>query len=449
MKKFLSVCVLIAAHAAFAFSQPVAVPGAALAEQLYWLRTNAASNTHYLIEIRGNEEIASRILTLPRNRGNVSVTLRGSGLAQAISLYGTGSLFTVTSGLTLILDNITLQGSSENNTNLIQVNNGAALIMKAGSVISANTGGAVLIHSGGTFTMYGGAILDNTGSAGGEGRHAIRGGLGGTGAVTNWGAFTMHDGVISNNAGGPGGDLEGARGGAGAVSNWRTFTMHGGTISGNSGGSGEIAGSGAVFNAGVFAMYGGTISGNSGGSGSANFWGIRGGIGGVNNSGEFILHDGEISGNSGGAGGNNGWGGVGAVSNTGRFTMNGGTISGNSGGSGSANSPWDGWGSVGAVFNAGAFTMHGGTIANNAGGIANWSVRHGTTSYGIFRITGGTIYGTDAAADLGNSGGTLRIFGVATTAQFGTFNNVGLFVSSGILANTDNTIHVAGGLLRE
>jgi len=439
---------LLAAYAACAFSQAVAVPGAALAEQLAWLQANAVSNTHYLIEINGNVDIAPQHVTVPGNRRNVTVTLRADGQERTISLYGDGSLFTVASGVTLVLDGtLTLRGAAGNNRKLVLINDGAALVMNTGSGIAANTGGAVGVNSGGAFTMYGGAIFDNTGSLGGEGRHVLRGGIGGIGAVTNWGTFAMYDGTISGNTGGGG-----VKGGAGAVANWGRFTMYGGAISGNAGGEGDIGGSGAVFNAGIFTLYSGTIAGNSGGSGGGNLWGIRGGIGAVNNSGAFIMRGGVISGNSGGAeAGSDGWGGVGGVSNSGRFFMYDGTISGNSGGGSSGfndSGPWDGWDGVGAVFNVGAFTMHGGTIAANNGGIGNWSVRHGTTSYGIFRITGGIIYGNDAAANVGNPGGTLRIFGVLTTAQFGTFNNVGLFVSAGTLTNTNNTIHVVNGVLR-
>jgi len=472
MKKPLFAVALFALCAAFAFAEPQPVPGASLAEQFAWLRAHAASNTQYLIPVSASETIAPQELIPPPGRSNISVTLRGNGAAHTISLDGDRSLFTVGPRLTLILDeNITLQGHLDNNTYLVRVNNGGRLIMNAGSGITGNTGGGVGVNSGGVFTMNGGAIWDNTGSTGAMGGHAKRGRSGGTGGVSNWGAFTMYGGTISGNTGGAGysgdGDALSRRGGIGGVSNWGVFTMNGGEISGNSGGAGvggNLGGSGGVFNSSVFAMHGGTISGNSGGAGGYNRWGIIGGIGGVNNSGRFTLYGGEISGNSGGAGteangtGTAGWGGVGGVSNWGVFAMNGGIISGNTGNAAEsmdvAASPWLGWNGVGAVFNSGAFTMNGGEISGNSGGIAIWSVRHGVTSYGVFRITNGIIYGNDAPPELGNPGGTLRIFGtgpaatLAAVAQRGIFNSVGLFVSAGNISSTDNTIHVVDGILQ-
>ena len=448
MKKPLLAALVCVLSAVYSFPEAIPVPGGSLAEQMAWLESGARSSTLYRIEISGFQALAPQQLILPR-RSNVTLTLSGDGQASVIVLDGEGSLFTVGSGVTLILDGVALHGGGDNNRPLVQINSGGALIMNAGSALAGNTGGAVSVHSGGTFTMYGGEISGNSGNPGGESRPAIRGGDGGVGAVLNWGDFTMHGGAIGGNTGGAGNEQ--GRGGAGGVMNWGTFTMHGGVIGGNTGGAGgegHLGGSGGVFNGGRFTMYGGEVSGNAGGMGSGGLWGVSGGTGGVNNSGAFTLRGGVISGNTGGPAHDDcgGWGSTGGVSNSGRFTMYGGSISANSGTGNGESSPWGGWSGIGAVFTVGVFTMHGGSISANSGGIGVWSVRHGTTSYGVFRISGGVIYGEGESLE--NSGGTLRLFYLTTTAQFGTFNSVGLFVSTGNLAGTDSTIRVTGGVLQ-
>jgi len=426
-KAFLAV-ILFAGCVVFAFSQASIAAniarGDVLADELARVLTSAANGTRHIIEISGDIEITSRRLTLPARGGGITITLHGGGAARTINLAGEGSLFIVGSGVTLILaENITLRGGGDNRSALVQVNSGGALVMNVGSEITGNTGGGVL--NWGAFTMYGGAIFNNTGADGVGGDHdyhrdGSRVPAGTVGGVTNWGTFVMREGTISNNVGG-------------------------------SGVNGSLGGSGAVFNAGAFTMYGGTISANSGGSGGANRWGVRGGTGGVNNTGRFTMRDGVISGNNGGFG-EGGWGGVGGVSNSGVFFLYGGTISGNSGDAdgGDLGGPWGGWSGVGAVFSVGAFTMNGGTISGNNGGVGIWSVRYGVTTYGIFRVTNGIIYGNDAPENLENIGGALRIFRVpatVTTAQRGRFNNVGLFVPLGDLGDSDTTIYVVDGVI--
>jgi hypothetical protein len=105
------------------------------------------------------------------NIGDVTLTIKGVGTGYVISLLSNGSLFTVRSGVTLTLDNITLQGKSSNNSSLVQVNSGGSLVMKTGSHITGNSayayGGGV--YNSGTFTMYDGKISGNSSTGPGGG----------------------------------------------------------------------------------------------------------------------------------------------------------------------------------------------------------------------------------------------------------------------------------------
>jgi len=85
----------------------VAVTG--LANKLAWLQTNAQSGGNYTIEVNTNESIGPQTLSYS-GRSDITITLRGTGANRTISLLSNGVMFTVRSGVTLILENnITLQ----------------------------------------------------------------------------------------------------------------------------------------------------------------------------------------------------------------------------------------------------------------------------------------------------------------------------------------------------
>jgi hypothetical protein len=150
----------------------IVVEGGSLAEKLQWLEANAASDTEYRIEVSANESISATILSYPRKR-YVTVRLISSEGEKVLSLTSTGSIFTVETDVTLILDNgITLQGHDKNNASLVPVNGRGTLIMNAGAKISGNAasdyyGGGVHVNENGTFTMRGGEISGNIGGGGG------------------------------------------------------------------------------------------------------------------------------------------------------------------------------------------------------------------------------------------------------------------------------------------
>ena len=173
----------------------VNVEGASLAERLQWIEANAANNTLYHIELSSNESLTTQTLSFSRAR-NVTVRLSGGGTESFISLTGNGSLFTIESGVTLILENgVTLEGHNRNRAPLVMVNARGTLIMNDGAKIVGN--------------------------------HNYSGGLGGGVAVD--GAFTMNGGEISSNATNIGGGV--------VVGSVGFFSKTGGTIYGSDGGS--------------------------------------------------------------------------------------------------------------------------------------------------------------------------------------------------------------------
>jgi uncharacterized repeat protein (TIGR02543 family) len=157
------------------------VPGSSLGAKLNWLETNAGSDMRYIIEVQETDTISPRTLSYSGKR-NITIRLMGAGGMKTIGLVSNGSLFTVDSGVTLILDNnITLQGRNNNNYVLVRVNDGGTLIMNSGTKITGNNGAGVYVR-GGAFNMSGGEISGNHG-----------------GGVDVSGTFNMSGGTISGN----------------------------------------------------------------------------------------------------------------------------------------------------------------------------------------------------------------------------------------------------------
>jgi len=256
---------------------PIEPPGATLADKLTWLETNAASNNTYIITLNYDEGIGPKTLSYS-GKSNVTLRMKNT-VMRTVSLSSYGTLFTVRSGVTLILDsNITLQGRNNSNNNdyiygLVSVDSNGTLIMNAGTKITGNTnsspnsysavGGGVYV-SGGTFTMNGGEISGNTVSAN---YSAYGGGV----YVTSSGTFTMNDGKISGNTVSASSSSSNYKyGGGGVYVSGGTFTMNGGEISGNTASTSStsstlyVFGGGVYVNQGRFTKNGGTIYGSNG-----------------------------------------------------------------------------------------------------------------------------------------------------------------------------------------
>jgi fibronectin type 3 domain-containing protein len=190
----------------FAGSTGVIVSGNDLAAKLAWIKNNALSNSVYAIELSGNENLSPQDLSYS-GKSNIIITIRGITMSN-INLSSNGSLFTIGTGVTLIVDNnVTLNGRTNNNTSLVRINNGGILVMNEGSKITGNTamsttnspnyvyGGGVYVD-GGTFLLNGGKITGNNVSS--SYSTGSRGASGG-GVYISTGIFTMNAGEISGN----------------------------------------------------------------------------------------------------------------------------------------------------------------------------------------------------------------------------------------------------------
>jgi hypothetical protein len=225
------------------------VPGSGLAAKLDWLKNNAVSNYLYNIEIYADENIVPQNLSYS-NKSGITITLSGSETMRTVNLSAQGSLFTVNSGVTLILDNnITLKGRY-NNSALVSINKGGTLVMNAGVKIIGNTnddygspGGGV--YNEGTFNMNGGEISSNNTDRKNGGGVYVYGGI-----------FTMNGGKISGNYSSYGGGVN--------VDSRGTFAMKDGEISGNRGYyGGGVNKSDSLDKFGNFSMSGGVIYGDN------------------------------------------------------------------------------------------------------------------------------------------------------------------------------------------
>jgi len=217
----------------------VSVQGSTLKAKMDWIKDNAKSDTTYIVEVLDDVEVNDATYPPDYNESNgkfymvlgdyvgkTGIIIRFTG-GKSINLKSIGILFVVGPGVTVILDNITLQGINNNNEALVQTANGGAIIMNDGATIKDNThagtknnGGGVDVRGGGTFTMNGGTISGNTAAGSGGG------------VYVNSGTFTMKGNAIIS------GNTAGTKGGGVSV---RTnpdkgvgiFIMEGGTIYGS------------------------------------------------------------------------------------------------------------------------------------------------------------------------------------------------------------------------
>jgi uncharacterized repeat protein (TIGR02543 family) len=431
------------------------VPGADLAAKLDWLNSYAQNNGVYIVTVNKNESIGPQ--SLDYNGKKVSVTIKSDNTKRNIILNNNGALFYINSGVTLILENITLQGRTNNTGSLVSIY-GGELVMHEESVITGNSstvreqiyGGGVHVYIG-TFTMYGGTITGNTAWDGGavhvsaEGTFTMNGGtisgntaINSGGGVHVWeGIFNMEGGIISDNT-------ASSEGGGGVLVGVGNFTIKNGEIYGN-----EASYGGGVFvlNGASFTMSGGKISVNTAG------WG-----GGVDvGNGTVTMIDGEISGNTATQ---EGGGGVNIDSNA-TFTMNGGAkISGNEANYGAGVNVYQGIftmsddaiisgnrasSSSGGGVNLqsdGIFTMSGGAVSGNTttvsgGGVNMWG--------GTFTMNGGEISG-NTASDAGGGvciGGEGSIF----TMNGGEISGNTANGDGGGLSLYNGTFHIVNGII--
>ncbi|MDR1072799.1 MAG: fibronectin type III domain-containing protein [Treponema sp.] len=182
---------------------------------------------------------------------NKTITIKGDASLRSIANAGYSNLFTVSSGITLVLENNIWINGNGKAYNAVYINEGS-FQMNDGSIISGAERNAVYVWRG-IFTMKGGKISGNTISYGSNG---------GGGVYVSDGTFTMSGGKISGNT------VATSYGGGGVYVSDGTFTMSGGKISGNTTTlytySFSYSGGGGVYvHDGTFTMSGGEISGNT------------------------------------------------------------------------------------------------------------------------------------------------------------------------------------------
>jgi len=245
-----------------------------ISESLTYISANAVTGDEFYIVIGANESVSPVNLSYPGK--TVGITLLGYGSERTITLSSDGSMFTISSGATLTIEeNVTLVGRSANTASLIKVSLNRTFIMNGGTIRGNTTsnsggGGVSISPDGTTFIMNGGTISGNTVSGTGTG-----------GGVYNIGGiFIMNGGIINGNTSSNGGGI----GGSG------TFTLNGGTIIGNTSSRG---GGVLFFSDTTFTMNGGIISDNTAWSGGGVYM----------SGGTFNMHGGTISGNTADYGG--------------------------------------------------------------------------------------------------------------------------------------------------
>jgi hypothetical protein len=272
---------------------------------------------------------------------SLSITGAGATLTTVDGLHK-GSVFTIPSGVTTTLADMTIQNGYSGiaggifNDGTINLNN--ILITRN----TATYGGG--IYNIGTITMNSGSSITGNTATYGKGS-----------GIYNTGTITMIGSTISGNYAGYNASYYG-----GGIYNdiGGTVIMNGGAISENP----AIYG-GGIYNAGTVTMNGGTISDNSAnnGGGILNYGTVtmnsKSSItSNIAYNGGGILNYGTVTMNSGSSiTDNTGYTNGGGIYNTGMVTVNSGSsITGNIGQDGG-----------GGVYNTGTIKMNGGTISDN------------------------------------------------------------------------------------
>jgi hypothetical protein len=258
----------------------------------------SSNGTHFTITLSGDISLSPQTLSGP-GYANKTIVLTSDATDRTITLASAGSLFTVGEDVRLVVEDITLEGISNNNVPLLKVESGGTLTVNTGGVITGNTnaistsqanaGGGVYVEAGASFILDGGTISDNTVSCP---RNAAGGG------VHVLGTFTMYGGSIVGNRATNTAGAYGA-GGAGVwVDGNGTFTMIDGTISENIAHCTGYASGGGVYVTNPpahFTMQGGSITNNTVSSSSSSYNQLGGGLFYPGNT--FTQTGGSITGN--------------------------------------------------------------------------------------------------------------------------------------------------------
>ena len=383
-----------------------------------WASTKVSNDTFYILPT-GTYYLGSDIspeYTI-KIENNVTLCLNGHKITAADgmdAIYMTGGSFTLTDCKGVG----TITHASSKTGRGVYVSSGT-FNMYGGSITgnkaqdAQGRGGGVYVYSGsGTFNMYGGSITGNRATGDGGGVYK-------SGSNSS---FNMYGGSITGNtANSYGGGVYVDGGG---------FTMSGGTIGGTKTGETNTAtyGGGGVYAKANFEMTGGSITGNETNRGGGVY---------VTGKGSFTMSasaDGQnipsITGNNATENG----GGVYVVGSSSTFKMTGGSIGGTN--ENDANTAYRGGG---VCVDCSKFTMSASADGQNIPSITgNNATENGGGVYVIgssstFKMTGGTIGGTDA-----NDANTATNGGVCVSRN-------GSFEMSGSSCITNNKATSYGG----
>lgn len=311
------------------------------------------------------------------------------------------NIIQVENGASLVLENIIVDGNNSGRDRLINVF--GTLEMKNGAVLRNNTGGGVEVGYGARFEMTGGVISGNT---------AIEGEGGGVRLYDN-AEFIMSGGTISGNAAISGGGV--------AITNHSTFNMSGNALIEKNIArydpnhtSNWVSGGGVrVTEHSTFNMSGNAVIRDNE---TITYTGDGGSGGGVELSdfSTFNMSGGTISGNR-----TAGWGG-GVVSDDSTINISGGIISGNNADD-----------SGGGIHSGNSITnISGGSVINNTarlGGGVNIERRRAwftdiTPDGIVFTMSGGNISGNTATFN-DNGGSGVRVYGAEFIMSGGLIND--------------------------
>ena len=297
---------------------------------------------------------------------------------------------------------------------------------------SSKTGRGVYVSSG-TFNMYGGWITGNK-------AQDPKGRGGGVYVYSGSGTFNMYGGSITGNR------ATGDGGGVYKSGSNSSFNMYGGSITGNTANS---YGGGVYVDGGGFTMSGGTIGGTkTGETNTATYGG-----GGVYAKANFEMTGGSITGNE-----TNRGGGV-YVTGKGSFTMSA-SADGQNIPSITGNNATENGGGVYVIGSSSTFKMTGGTIGGTDANDANTATNGGgvcVSKNGSFEMSGSSCI-TNNKADSYGGGVNINYASATFTMKGGsiTGNNAyksdyistfgggvcvgsGIFTVSGEVTVTDNT----------
>jgi hypothetical protein len=244
----------VPSHGAVSFG-----PAGAENSALLILKERRASSGQVYVELaNGDEPVGYSTILVPYDTSPAEVIIDGRG--RTLTKTSPGPLLTVSGGVTLTLQNITLRGYDGNSASLITVLSGGKLILGTGAVLAGNNTDS----DAGGVTLNGGSLIMNPGAAI-RGMRALRAGAV---LVGGGGRFLMTGGTIGGTADG---NIAAGRpdysSAGGVLVEGGSFDMYGGTIAGNEANVDYSAGGVCIIEAGgewngTFNHYGGTITGN-------------------------------------------------------------------------------------------------------------------------------------------------------------------------------------------